>query len=137
MGNANEIFGVQVSMKKRMWDSRCPSVLIPLSWLVSRDSYSITKINSETDINQEKRPGPKRKFIFQPSICRCELSVLGRVYVRVMPISQKQSQVQVYCNKHFLLKKVTILAVTGEWDHYHRKVQLYKLFKQPSKFTVT
>ena len=27
----------------------------------------------------ENRPGPKRKLIFQPSIVRCELLVLGRV----------------------------------------------------------
>ena len=66
------------------------------------------------------------------------MSVLGQVYVRMMPPSQKQSQVQVYCNKDFLLKKVTILAVTGEWDHCHYTVQtVYTIFKQLPKFTVT
>ena len=36
----------------------------------------------ETNVAPENRPKPNRKVVFQPSICRGELLVLGSVFVK-------------------------------------------------------
>ena len=53
-------------------------VLFPAALVRNTPELTLPETNSKSS---ENGPGPKKKFIFQPSIFRGEILVLGRVYI--------------------------------------------------------